>query len=121
MNDTLVQQGISAINRSLVEFSRRCDSFESTIRQAKGSCNIDYLKVRILNNQLNMLGKTFIDPRLKVSNPAVFRHVAYLDMFPGVNIESNNDTADIHEQLSIVYRAISSAANILKPIQIMSH
>lgn len=121
MNDTLVQQGISAINRSLVEFSRRCDSFESTIRQAKGSCNIDKLKVRILNNQLNMLGKTFIDPRLKVSNPAVFRHVAYLDMFPGVNIESNNDTADIHEQLSIVYRAISSAANILKPIQILSH
>ncbi|XP_068739354.1 putative N-acetylated-alpha-linked acidic dipeptidase [Montipora capricornis] len=119
---TLVQQHISALNRSLVKFSSQCDSFNSEILQAKVSDKVDPLKVRTLNNQLNMLGKAFINPRTKSDNPAIVQHVAFSERFNGVlnALGKTNDTSEIQEQLSIVNVAISSAAKILKLIEIVS-
>ena len=121
INATLVQQGISAVNRSLVQFSRWCDLFASTITKTSGVERVDSLSLRMLNNQLNQVGKAFINPRVKNTNPIVFQHVASSDSFPGVDHEftkETNDTSGIQEQLSILSVAISAAAKILKPMKI---
>lgn len=118
LNVTLVLQGISAVNRSIVEFSTLCDSFTSTVIRAGSTEKMDSSKWRVLNNQLNQVGKAFISPRVKTNNPVVFQHVAFDDKFSGVHISATNDTSEIEEQLSIVYVAISNAAKILKPIEI---
>ena len=124
INEKLVQQGISAVNRSLVKFSKRCDLFASTISEASSSEKVDSLKLHMLNNQLNQVGKAFINPRVKGINPVVFQHVAFSDNFSGIKFtatKETNDTSEIEEQLSIVSVAISTAAKILKPIEIRSN
>jgi len=124
INATLVQQSISAVNRSLIEFSRRCNSFASALIEASKAEKVESLKLRILNNQLNQVGKAFVNPRVKNVNPVIYQHVAFSEKFSGFDFTSTkdtNDTSEIQEQLSLVTVAISSAANILKLIEIPSH
>ena len=121
MNKTLVQEGVAAVNRSLVEFSRQCDLFARALSEAKSSENVHSLTLRLLNNQLNQLGKAFIHPRMKSMYSVVFQHVAHSGNFAGVDLtakEKTNDTAEVEEQLSIVSLAISTAAKVLKPTKI---
>ena len=120
INSTLVQQGISAVNRSLAEFSRWCDSFASAVSNASATEKVDSLTLRMFNNQLNQVGKVFINPRVKTSNPIVYQHVASSDKFSGVVFTTTNDASVIQEQLSIVSVAISAAAKVLKQIEIPS-
>lgn len=120
INETLVQQGISAVNRSLVEFSRWCDSFASAVSNASATEKMDSLKLRMFNNQLNQVGKAFINPKVKTQIPTVYQHVAPSDKFPGIDFTTTNDTSVIQEQLSFVSVAISTAAKILKQIEIPS-
>ena len=120
MDKTLVQEGVAAVNRSLVEFSRQCDLFAKALSEAKSSENVHSLTLRLLNNQLNQLGKAFIHPRMKSMYP-VFQHVAHSGNFAGVDStarKKTNDTAEVEEQLSIVSLAISTAAKVLKPTKI---
>lgn len=118
-NDNLVLDGLSAVNRSLREFARACDSFVSAVGETSSEEKVESVTLQVLNNQLSQVGKAFIDSRVFVPNPVVFQHVLSADQFVGVSSAlKTNDTTKIQEQLSIVSVAISTAAKILQPITI---
>ena len=120
-NDKLVLDGLSAVNRSLREFARACDSFVSAVRETSGGENAESVTLQVLNNQLTQVGKAFIDSRVLNSNPDIFQHVFSAGRFGGVwNALKTNDATKIQEQLSIVSVAISTAAKIIQPIRIPS-
>ena len=118
-NDKLVRKGILAVDRSLRRFSKVCDSFASAVNKSSGGEQEETLSLRLLNNQLAQVGKAFINPRVLFPNPTIFPHLVNGDEFVGVTRAFKaNDTSKIHEQLSIVSVAISTAAKILEPVRI---
>ena len=119
INEQLVRNGISAVNKSLRKFSRVCDSFASAVVKTSSEDKEESLTLQLLNNQLAQVGKAFVDPKVLFPNPYIFQHLVNGDKFVGVlQAFKSNDTTKIQEQLSIVSVAISTAAKILKPITI---
>lgn len=123
MWEKAVRESISAVNRSISNFSRSCDSFTNFVSEVSRGKNVNPLTVRLLNNQLSQVGKPFIDSRLITTNPHIYLNVLFRDTFIGVfgafqEANKTNDTTKIREQLSIVSVAISTAAKILEPIKL---
>ena len=119
--DKRVLDGLSAVNRSLREFSRACDSFVSVVHETSSKEKAESVTLQALNNQLTQVGKAFIDSRVLNPNPDVFQNVLSVGKFSGVsNALNTNDTSKIQQQLSIVSVAISTAAKILQPVIIIS-
>ena len=120
-NDKRVLDGLSAVKRSLREFTRACDSFVSAVIKTSSKEEAESVTLQALNNQLTQVGKAFIDSRVLNPNPDVFQHVLSAGRFSGVsNAVKSNDTSKIQEQLSILSVAISTAGKILQPIRIPS-
>ncbi|PFX14387.1 putative N-acetylated-alpha-linked acidic dipeptidase isoform X2 [Stylophora pistillata] len=122
-SEKAVRDGISAVSRSIANFSRSYNSFTDLVSKVSREKNVNPLKVRLLNNQLSQVGKSFIDSRHSTHNPSIFQNVLFKDSFLGVlgafvEARTTNDTAKIQEQLSIVSIALSTAAKILEPIRL---